>query len=90
MTKYDKIYIPCDENDSALFAAWGEEATDYVGAIQEKENVIVATLEDLQNMWLAAEFRANWIRTTGGPYPALNSSIYPDLKTYLGLKGIKY
>ena len=51
MEKHDKIYTPCDENDSALFAAWGEEAADYVGAIQEKENVIVLSPEELKEMW---------------------------------------
>ena len=51
MKQYDKIYVPCDENDSALFAAWGEEATDYVGAIAEKENVIVLSIEELREIW---------------------------------------
>jgi hypothetical protein len=55
MKQYDKIYVPCDENDSALFAAWGEEAADYVGAIQEKENVIVLTIEELREVWKAAQ-----------------------------------
>jgi hypothetical protein len=81
MEKYDKIYIPCDENDSALYAAWGEEEADYVGAIREKENVIVLTIEELRDVW-----DAGWKRCAFET--SENSALFPDFEPYITSKGI--
>jgi hypothetical protein len=88
MKRYDKIYVPCDENESALFAAWGEEAADYVGAIQEKENVIVLTIEELNEVFRAGHRYADW-RYDKGEFADISSpEPPPKFNEYLTPKGI--
>lgn len=79
MKQYDKIYIPCDENESALFAAWGEEASDYVGAIQEKETVVIVTTQELREVFEAGiKYQLDFGTKISSP----------NFTTYLTSKGI--
>jgi len=80
MNKYDKIYIPCDENDSALFAAWGEEETDYVGAIQGKENIVCLTIQELREVFEAGIKYSESLR--------IENYTSPNFTKYLTSKGI--
>lgn len=86
MTKYDRIYVPCDENDSALYASWREEATDYVGAIQEKENVIVMTRGELSE--LCNHMVKEWVEAVEGGF-TIEEEVSEDLDKYLESKGIQ-
>lgn len=77
MQKYDKIYIPCEENerDCSFFST-----EDDRHPMKEAENVIVLTVEELEKVW-----NAGWRAKVLENHP---TAINKDFKTYLQSKGI--
>lgn len=76
MTKYDKIYIPTKNIDSRYSLA-ENHGTSIISKLDAQENVIVCTIEELQEVYRAGFDHAMNIK-------------YPTFKEYMKEKGINY
>lgn len=88
MKQYDKIFTPNDLDQlETKYMLIGPDGHYPIGGLDQQENVIVLTIEELRKIWEAAErrilsgptsvnYKGEWVRDN------------PDFPTYLQSKGI--
>lgn len=81
MKQYEKVFVP-DKDDCFLVKEVGDDDEDALGWFSPKENVIVLTIEELRELWNAAQDRSCALQI-GDPD---NTKIF---ETYLQSKGIQ-
>lgn len=88
MKQYDEIYVPDPTGDYEVVEIGFEDPER--GRFINEKNVIVLTIEELQDLWNAAQIRTMEIgkmairEEVGLP----DVTLFPNFKTYLISKGI--
>ncbi|HUC80055.1 MAG TPA: hypothetical protein VMR70_04030 [Flavisolibacter sp.] len=89
MRHHEAIYVPTDTvvevGGYSLFRNPANDATDYVSELEEDCDVIVLTIEEAHDLFIAGMRRQRWVK---GVLAGETVDEHPDFKTYIQSKGI--